>query len=192
MRPRFWFFLIAAATLCAECMNVSPVQYGGIEIVGYDGWGGQVPVEEAQLLDRDTGKVRYTARDGVFEKVSVGRYALRGHARGFNIARGEVYVPTGRARARVQLEVGVECGRAASLRGHVQPSKGRKDRWLKIAPLHGTGGTDVPIQPDGWFNVEDLNHGQHLVVVIEDGKPRHMQVVELRGDERVTITLPPV
>ncbi len=191
MRPRFSFLLLTAVALWAECMNVTPVQYGAIEIVGYQGLGGQVPVEEAQLLDRDNGKILYTARQGVFEKVRVGKYALRAVAGGFYTARGEVHVPTGRTRARVQFEVGAECRRSASLRGNVRPTTERKDRWLKITPLHGAGGTDVPIQPDGWFNVEDLHHGQHLVVVIEDGKPRHMQVVELRGDERVTITLPP-
>lgn len=191
MRPRFSFLLMTAVALWAECVNVTPVQYGAIEIVGYQGLGGQVPVEEAQLLDRDTGKVVYRARNGVFEKVRVGKYALRAHSRQFNIARGEVHVPTGRTRARVQFEVGEECGRSASLRGNVQPSTERKDRWLKITPLHGTGGMDVPIQPDGWFNAEALDHGEHLVVVIENGKPRHMQVVELGRDERVAITLPP-
>jgi len=191
MRPNVLFCLMAAIALGAECVTVTPVQFGAIEIVGYDGWGGQVPVTEARLLDRETGKVLYSARHGVFENVRVGRYSLRGVAGGFNTARGEVHVSTGRTRARVQFEVGTECGRTASLRGHLRPVTERKDRWLKITPLHGSGGTDVPIQPDGWFNVEDLNHGRHLVVVIENGKPRHMQAVELRGDERVTITLPP-
>ena len=101
MRPRFSFFLMAAATLWAECWNVTSIQYGAIEIVGYHGSGGQVPLEEAQLLDRDNGKVLYTARRGDFEKVRVGKYALRAIAGGFYTARGEVHVPTGRTRARV-------------------------------------------------------------------------------------------
>ncbi|MEP7363576.1 MAG: hypothetical protein ABI972_10000 [Acidobacteriota bacterium] len=92
---------------------------------------------------------------------------------------------------RVQLELGIECGTDAILRGKVGPLQGTKDRWLKIAPLYGPGGVDVRIQPDGFFVAEGLPSGQHLLVVLEDGKPVHMQSVNLQGQETITIKLLP-
>ena len=196
MRFRGVLLLVSSILLAGECRTVTPLQQGTLEVIGYDSIGSRLPVGDAELFDGSKEEPRYTTRTGVLQHVDEGHYTLRARAAGFKSAMSRVYVAPGKTQVRMQVQVGTltGCPTYVTLRGKVSPIKGRKDRWLKITPLHGPGGTDTPIQPDGFFHVEGLDSGDHLLIVTEDGKPRHMQVVVLRGvlgPETINLTLPP-
>ncbi|MBK7931147.1 MAG: hypothetical protein IPJ98_27825 [Bryobacterales bacterium] len=196
MRFRGVLLLVSSILLAGECRNVTPLQQGTLEVIAYDSIGNRLPVGDAELFDGSKEEPRYTTRTGVLQHVDEGHYTLHAHVAGFKSAMSRVYVAPGKTQVRVQMQLGTitGCPTYVTLRGKVSPISGRKDRWLKITPLHGPGGTDTPIQPDGSFHVEGLDGGQYLLIVTEDGKPRHMQVVNLggfNGPDTVNLKLPP-
>ena len=164
---------MSCLVLAAECIYIRPVEIGRLKVLAYDGVGGQEPVQRAELRSISTNELLYSTSSGDLPSVTVGDYRLRVQVGGFAVTESIVHVAPGTTQTRVQMKLGIECGSRVTLRGKVSPIKGRKDRWLKITPLHGPGGTDTPIQPDGFFHVEGLDSGDHLLIVTEDGKPRH-------------------
>lgn len=194
MRFRGVLLQMSCLLLAAECINIRPVEFGRLNILAYDGAGGRVPVQRAELRSISTNELLHSTSSGDLPSVTEGDYRLRVHVNGFAATESIVHVAPGTTQTRVQMRLGIECGSRVTLRGKVSPISGRKDRWLKITPLHGPGGTDTPIQPDGFFHVEGLDSGDHLLIVTEDGKPRHMQVVNLRGvnvPDAINLKLPP-
>lgn len=196
MRFRGVLLLVSSILLAGECRTVTPLQQGTLEVIAYSPIGNRIPEADAELFDSDRKTPRYTTRTGVLQHVDEGHYTLRTHVSGFKYAMSPVYVAPGKTQVRVQMQLGTitGCPTYVTLRGKVSPITGRKDRWLKITPLHGPGGTDTPIRPDGSFHVEGLDGGQYLLIVTEDGKPRHMQVAALWGEKdpnTINLTLPP-
>lgn len=89
---------------------------------------------------------------------------------------------------RTHLEVSVECGTPRTeVSGSIKGRHISGDLWVKAIPLRGVGGYETRAERNGRFRITGLSHVPHVLLVVEDDKVVHQQIVMPK--EPITIQL---
>ncbi len=183
------FCLLLVCTVCSgDCIFIQ-TQKGTIEAIGFDVLGAQIQMLNADLLDAKTMRKIASAKNGRFDGVLYGEYSVRVFAPGFYSVDVPVRLDQGTLNVRAQLSVGEECRTFSTIAGRATGAKVANGLWVKVIPVHGSGGMEAPINAGGYFVASGLDRGQYLIVVMDGSTPVHSETVLLRGDTRLSITI---
>jgi hypothetical protein len=183
------FFLLLVGSVCSgDCIFIQ-TQKGTIEVTGFDVLGAPIQMVNADLLEANTTRKLASAQKGRFDGVVFGEYTVRVSGPGFYAADVPIRLDQATLNVRTQLAVGEECRTFASIAGKATGGRVAGSLWVKVIPVHGSGGLEAPINPSGYFVASGLDRGQYLIVVMDGSTPIHSETVLLRGDTRLSITL---
>lgn len=166
--------LFGALVCAAECVQVGPPQapqFGRVEVSAVTILGDRVRNLSVDLIEIGSGKsFKSEFRDGVANRIPYGRYTARVYAPGFITIERALLLAQPEISLRTQLNVSMECGGGTGgVHGSIQPAPGDRELWVKIVPVLGSGGGEVRVSRTGTFQLEGLEEGDYLVLVL-DGK----------------------
>lgn len=183
------FCLLLVGSICSgDCIFIQ-TQKGTIEAAGFDVLGTPIQMVNADLLEATSMRKMASAKNGRFDGVLYGEYTVRIAAPGFYAVDVPVRLGQGALKVRAQLAIGEECRTFSTVAGRVTGAKVADGLWVKVIPVHGTGGMETPINADGYFVASGLDRGQYLIVVMGGSTPVHSETILVRGDTRVSVTL---
>ena len=185
----FFVFLICQACR-AECIQVKELQSGTIRVTAFDLHGGDIQSIQAELSDHDNPETHYTSLEGRFERILYGAYQLRIRSAGFYEVEVPIRLDQPVLHVRVQLPVGREYREFSSVVGTVSGEKPARNLWVKVIPIHGSGGVEVPVSRAGYFLASGLNEGQYLLIVMEDAALIQTKTLFVLGETKVSLNLP--
>jgi hypothetical protein len=189
MLVRIFCLLLIGSVCSGDCISIQ-TQKGTIEAAGFDVLGAPIQMVNADLLEAKTMRKLASAKKGRFDGVLYGEYTVRLAAPGFYAVDVAVRLDQATLNVRAQLAPGEECRTFSTIAGRATGAKVAAGLWVKVVPVHGSGGMEAPIDSNsGYFVASGLDRGQYLIVVMEGSTPVHSETVLLRGDTRLSITL---
>jgi hypothetical protein len=181
--------LLLMGSICSgDCIFIQ-TRKGTIEAAGFDVLGAPIQMANADLLEAKTMRKLASAKKGRFDGVLYGEYTVRMAAPGFYAVDVPVRLDQATLNVRAQLAVGEECRTFSTIAGRATGAKVADGLWVKVIPVHGSGGMEAPINSSGYFVASGLDRGQYLIVVMDGSTAVHSETVLLRGDTRLSITL---
>ena len=188
MLVRIFGLLMLGSVCSGDCIFIQ-TQKGTIEAAGFDVLGAAIQMVNADLLEAKTMRKLASAKQGRFDGVLYGEYTVHMAAPGFYAVDVPVHLDQATLKVRAQLAVGEPCRTFSTIAGKATGAKVAGGLWVKVIPVHGSGGMEAPVNADGYFAASGLDRGQYLVVVMDGSTPVHSETVLLRGDTRLSITL---
>jgi hypothetical protein len=109
-------------------------------------------------------------------------------SQGFRASEQIVHVSQTETVFRAQLTIGWPCTTPPHLGGSIRPISAGRDLWVKLIPLHGSGGRETKA-PYGFFGFANVDAGQYLVIVMEGDSVKNTRVLEVKTDTQIRIDL---
>ena len=183
--------LLCTALLCfGECVKVEPQEFGLLKFEAFSVLGERLSNISVDLVEVGSKQsFRSHVNGSTVGMIPFGLYEARVWAPGFRTARREVRVNDRDVLVRVQLAVSIECDALHELAGVVRPSPADLNFWVKLVPLRGVGGSEVPVSRDGSFRLTGLDAGQYLLLVVDGKEVVHTATTTVPSATRIDVVL---
>jgi hypothetical protein len=181
------FCLLLVGSVCSGGCIFIQTQKGTVEAAGFDVLGAPIQMVNADLLEAKTMRKLASGKKGRFDAVLYGEYTVRMAAPGFYAVDVPIRLDQATLNVRVQLTVGEECRTFSTIAGRATGAKVANGLWVKVIPVHGSGGMEAPINSNGYFVASGLDRGLYLILVMDGLTSVHTETVLLRGDTRISI-----
>jgi hypothetical protein len=182
--------MLCALGVFGECIQVGPRPTGTIEVAVHDLTGASFAPREVEVLEPHSRKLIYKGERTRLEGLPWGAYDIRVFSPGFEVGVRRVILDQAVVSARVQLQIGHECGpRYSSLTGTIGGKRRSKGMWAKVTSVVGVQSSEAPVGANGRFTIGGLAPGKFILNVIDADSLLHSRVLDLMGDTKLEISL---
>jgi hypothetical protein len=173
------FLVAATAALGDQCVGVSELEYGTLEILATTRDGTPVPGVEVRL-EPLTGDHVPTDSRSTRIRVLYGDYRVAIHSAGSYTATRVVRIYQPEVSLRVELDYTPVCmRRLGQIGGRIDHAEDAGDLWVKAVPLRGMGGAEARVSEQGYFLIGGLEqNSEYLVLVMKDRRLLHNELVK--------------
>jgi hypothetical protein len=182
--------ILCAVVVYGECIQVEPRPTGTIEVAVHDLTGASFAPKEVEVLELYSRKLIYKGERTRLEGLPWGAYDIRVFSPGFLVGVRRVILDQAVVSARVQLQIGQECGPSYStLTGTISGKRPSKGMWAKVTSVVGVQSNEATIGANGRFTIGGLAPGKYILNVMYGDSLLHSRVLDLLADAKLGIDL---